>query len=440
MSSDPLSPTRLTPATLTPAQRAAIPVLTVHPGAAHFIYELVAAVEALGFDGRFETGFFHDPHGLLARLASYAPPGLRSRLMREFSRRSFAGISPRRVIGHPLPELLYVAAARSLAHKPEIPRRLMAWRNRVIDGAAARRILRDRPRLVIGHDTSAIASIRAARAVGAKSILNQMIGHVAIGDRILREEAALQPAWADSLHAGAPDWLIDQCIAEAREADAVLVPSDYVRQTMIDVGTAPERIKLLPFGVRVDRFAPLAEAEKAQLRGADGKFRLLYVGQISQRKGLSYALEAVKRLNDPAVELVLVGGMVGEGRGLKPYDGLYRHIRNVPHAEVQTLFQTADAFVYPSLHEGSALAIFEAMASGLPVITTVNSGSMVRDGIDGALVPIRDPDAIAAQIARLKQDEGLRRTQAANARDRALSFTWDQYRITLSAILDDLCA
>lgn len=406
-------------------------VLVAHPGGAHFIYELVAAVQALGFDGAFETGFYFDADGPWAKLAASLPAGARAQLEREFKRRSHGDINAKKVATHALYELLYVAAARKFKHRPALPTALMNFRNRRLDGIAANRVLKERPQVVIGHDTSAIATLKAAKQIGSLAVLNQMIGHVAVGDRILSEEAALHPDWADSLHAGAPQWLIDQCIEEARLADLVLAPSEYVKQTMIEVGTPAERIEIIPFGVRVDRFAPVEGG-----RQPDGKFRLLYVGQISQRKGLKYILEAIKQIGDRSIELLMVGGMVGEGKGLRPYEGWYRHIPNVPHSEVPGLFRTADLFVYPSLHEGSANAIFEGMASGLPVLTTLNSGSMVRDGIEGHIVPIRDVTALADKILAFRNDADKRAAMGRAARVRALQFTWDHYRARLGQILD----
>ena len=409
-------------------------MLVAHPGAAHFIYELVAAIGALGFQPRFETGFYYDSEGALARLVGLLPNGLRRRLARELGRRRFDGIAADQVHFHADLELPYVAAARLMRRYPETVERVLYWRNRKFDQRVGQAITRNPPHIVIGHDTSALRAIRAGKRAGAATVLNQVIGHLAVGDSILREEAARHPEFADSLHAGAPDWLIAQCRDEALEADCVLAPSDYVRRTLIEQGVAPERIALVPFGVRVERFKPLDRPRE------DGVFRLLYVGQISQRKGIKYMLEAVKRLALPDLELVLVGGIVGSGAGLAPYAGHFRHVPNVPHGEVQRLFQSADLFVYPSLHEGSALAIFEAMASGLPVITTENAGSMVRDGVDGYLVPLRDPDAIARRILELRDDPARRRAMAANARQRAEQFTWGHYRERLGAVLDALTA
>ncbi|MBI3516403.1 MAG: glycosyltransferase family 4 protein [Proteobacteria bacterium] len=416
------------------SDRTAKSVLVAHPGAAHFIYELVNAVGALGFRPRFETGFYYDDAGAVARLVGALPEPWRARCARELGRRRFDGIDPADVHSHVGLELPYVAAARLLPRHPDTVERVLYWRNRHFDASVASSIARRPPDVVIGHDTSALRALRAAKRAGAATVLNQVIGHLAVGDSILREEAARHPEFADSLHAGAPDWLVAQCRDEVLEADCVLAPSDYVRRTLIEQGVAPERIALVPFGVRVERFKPPDEPRR------DGVFRLLYVGQISQRKGVKYLLEAVRRLALPDLELVLVGGVVGSGAGLAPYAGLFRHVPNVPHAEVQRLFQSADLFVYPSLHEGSALAIFEAMASGLPVITTEHAGSMVRDGVDGYLVPLRDPDAIERRILELHDDPARRHAMAASARQRAEQFTWGHYRERLGSVLDALIA
>ncbi|TAD91021.1 MAG: glycosyltransferase [Alphaproteobacteria bacterium] len=402
-------------------------VLIAHPGAAHFIYELVVAAVGLGHDTRFATGFYHDPKGGLARLVARLPSGLAAKLERELKRRSFPGLDPAIVDTDALLELAYVGSARIFRSRPALPERVMHWRNSTFDARIAARIraAASAPEIVIGHDTSCLETLRAARERGALAVLNQMIGHLAIGDAILREEAERQPLWADSMHAGAPAWLIDQCRQEALTADRILSPSPYVSETLRQVGVPEERIRLQPFGVRVDRFRP---AERPR---GDGKIRLLYVGQISQRKGLAYLLEAMARLQRSDLELVLVGGIVGAGRGLEAYRPWFRHIPNVPHHEVADLFRSADLFVYPSLHEGSALALIEAMASGLPVITTLNSGTLARDGEDGVLVPIRAVDPLAEAITRLADDPTTRAAMAASARARALEFTWDHYRTRL---------
>jgi glycosyltransferase involved in cell wall biosynthesis len=108
----------------------------------------------------------------------------------------------------------------------------------------------------------------------------------------------------------------------------------------------------------------------------------------------------------------------------------------VPFHEVHALFQTADVFAYPSLHEGSAFASYEALASGLPVVCTPNTGSVVRDGVEGFLVPPRDVDALVERLRLLHRDPDLRARMALAARARAEEFTWAHYGARLSDWLD----
>ena len=119
-----------------------------------------------------------------------------------------------------------------------------------------------------------------------------------------------------------------------------------------------------------------------------------------------------------------------------PYAGLFRYVPHVPVHEVHALFQDADILVYPSLHEGSAFVTYEALASGLPVVTTWNAGSVVRDGIEGFIVPVRDVQALVDRLERLYRDPTLRQTMGEAARKRALDFTWAAYRKRVAAQLD----
>jgi glycosyltransferase involved in cell wall biosynthesis len=100
----------------------------------------------------------------------------------------------------------------------------------------------------------------------------------------------------------------------------------------------------------------------------------------------------------------------------------------VPRTDIPAYFRWADVFVLPSICEGSALVIYEALASGLPVITTPNSGSVVRDNVDGSIVPIRSSDAIAECLEQFAKDADLRCTMGQNARENALqSLSWQAY-------------
>jgi alpha-maltose-1-phosphate synthase len=406
-------------------------VLVHHPGSNHLAYELVAALQATGFETDFDTGFFYTQDGLAARTARALPARWRGKVERELKRRSHPEVDPRRLRFLATPEIAYVAANR-LGLAPGPLARVVGWRNEVFDRWVAARVRREKPGIVVGHDSSALLAQRAAREVGSLSVLNQVIGHIEAGLAVFREEAEGAPEFAETLVVP-PAWIIERCRIEALEADRLLVPSDYVRDTLIERGTKPERIAVIPYGVDIERFRPLPKP-------AGAPFRILFVGALSQRKGIKYLLEAVKRLRLPNAELVLVGRRIGSAEAFSAYDGCFRHVPHVPYHEVHRLFGEADLFVYPSLHEGSAFASYEALASGLPVITTPNTGSVVRDGVDGFIVGPRDVEALMERIERLYRDRDLRLALGAAARTRAEEFTWAAYRGRVASFFNGLAA
>src|SRR5262249_43050854 len=156
------------------------------------------------------------------------------------------------------------------------------------------------------------------------------------------------------------------------------------------------------------------------------KVRLRYVGHLSQRKGVSYLFEAMRQLRSVAT-LTLVGPRVGGDCPVLESE-LKRHdwLGTVPHGRVLDLMAEHDLFVFPSLFEGFALVILEAMAQGLPVIATPNSGGtmVIEDGINGFIVPIRDAAAIAERVSRLAEDRARLSEMSRAALQRAEQMSW----------------
>ncbi len=168
-------------------------------------------------------------------------------------------------------------------------------------------------------------------------------------------------------------------------------------------------------------------------------FRALFVGQVGIRKGVPYLLEAWQRLSWRDAELWLVGRV---SRNASPS---WRVTRALPglcligHLDDPVeAYRQADVFVFPSIEEGSALVTYEALACGLPVVTTPNAGSVVRDGVEGFVVPIRDVEALAERIEQLRSDERLRQEMRKAARARAEGFTWERYGDGLASTLQGL--
>jgi len=277
--------------------------------------------------------------------------------------------------------------------------------------------------VVASYGTGRFA-FEAIRRRGGRAVLSYPIAHNRYQQRFYAEEAELAPAFAAALPRlqELPAEYAERLEAECELADGILVGSAFVRQSFLELGYDPRKIAITPYGVDTARFMPRSAPRQ------DGTFRVLFVGQIGQRKGMSYLLRGYELFRRPDCELHVVGSYVPGHEVYRRYQHLYRHTPNVLHEDLPALFHEADVFLFPSLIEGMPLVVLEAMACGVPVITTTHGpGEVVRDGVDGFFVPIRDPEAIARRLEQLYRDPELRQAMGANARAQAMRHTWEAY-------------
>lgn len=200
---------------------------------------------------------------------------------------------------------------------------------------------------------------------------------------------------------------------EWKLADLILCPSDFVRKGVISEGGPAEKSVVVPYGVELPETSEKAREEKEGLN-------VLFVGRASLPKGIRYLCDALRPFVGRRVKCRIAGLICVDERKLREYaPPNVELLGRVPRSEVARHYRWADAFCLPSLCEGSATVVYEALAFGLPVITTPNSGSIVRDGVEGFIVPMMDAEAIAAALEKLRTDESLLRRMSQAARQRA---------------------
>lgn len=210
-------------------------------------------------------------------------------------------------------------------------------------------------------------------------------------------------------------------------ADYFIVPSEYVARTFLEHGFAESRLFVLPYGVNVDQFVGASARQKDNV----DRFRIIYVGRVIPGKGVQYLLDAFVGLDLPNCELMVIGHIDETMRAFcadyAKRDDRIKFVGSVSHADLPRIYSSGAVFALPSVSEGSALVVYEAMASGLPVITTTNGGSVVRDGIEGFVIPTRDVGAIRDKLHWLYKHPDERLVMGQVAISRALEFSWDQY-------------
>ena len=250
----------------------------------------------------------------------------------------------------------------------------------------------------------------------------QTIASKRIELELLAREHERFPEWETE---ASKDELADEFIereeAEWRVADVILCGSEFVRDGIGRCGGPVQKCVVVPYGVD----APTRNS-RLGTRKSSGPLRVLTVGVVGLRKGSPYVLEAAKQLKGKAVFRMV--GSIGVTPEVEFHLRQYVQLTGaVPRNEIAAHFRWADVFLLPSLCEGSATVTYEAMAFGLPVICTPNTGSVVRDSIDGFIVPIRDSEQIADRLNRLATDPARLVEMGAQAEIRSCGFNLKNY-------------
>ncbi|TFH32548.1 MAG: glycosyltransferase [Deltaproteobacteria bacterium] len=309
-----------------------------------------------------------------------------------------------------------------------------------LDRRAARHIRRHGCDIFHGWTTECLHSLEEAKRIGAKTIVERPAPHPATAWRLLREEyerwGVPLPRDDGNRWLRRIDWAHRDVVIAPMEfslADLVVVQSDFGVRSFIEQGFPPGKMVILPRAVDLKKFPPPAEPK-------EDPFRVLYVGTVCLRKGFLDLLNAWTGLALPGGELWVVGAVHEEIVPLlatcrdDPSIRFFGHLRE----GADRFFPVSTVFVLPSITEGSAKTTYEAMAAGLPVITTLNAGSVVRDGIDGFIVPIRAPDAIKERLLLLYENREMGRAMGKSGQEHVAVFSWETYENRLVSIYGDL--
>ncbi|MEZ9705378.1 glycosyltransferase family 4 protein [Vibrio breoganii] len=203
-------------------------------------------------------------------------------------------------------------------------------------------------------------------------------------------------------------------------ADQIIVPSKFVLNELIKCGVEQNKINLIPFGI--DRTNGYLRKPDDKTEGID----FVFAGVISTRKGIRYLLEAWSDKRFSKDRLHLCGSITPEATSLIKSLGLTNII--LPgFIDTKEYFKKCDVYVFPSLLEGSSKSVYEAMNSSLAVITTIESGSIIKDQFDGLIVAKCDAKALVTKMLEFKFDPKYRYKCAKSGYETVQNYSWDNY-------------
>ena len=328
--------------------------------------------------------------GVLERFISGYPSW---RLARE-------GVPAERRLSYPWLNLPYLALLR-LGWGMEGAQRELFWlAHETIDNFASRHLAESDT--LIAFTGCGLRAGRAAQARGMRYVCDEAGSHAGYRARVLTEEYRHYGAEFPGIHPR----LLTKTLEEYDTADIITVPSAFSAASFADMGVARSRIRKIPYGVDVRRFAKIADPPTEY-------FDVLFAGAVSVRKGIRHLLAAFARLKHPAKRLTLVGAVAP---AIKQY--LHRHppadtvrfLGHVPQPRLKDIMSRSHVLLMPSVEEGLALVQGQAMACGCPVVASWNTGAadLFTNGVEGFIVDSGDVQAMADRLQRLADEPSLR--------------------------------
>jgi len=306
---------------------------------------------------------------------------------------------------------------------------------RSIDQYTAKYIKRvnpDKTAAVYAYEDGAEFSFLAAKLAGIKCFYDLPIGYWRSARKLLSEERDKRPEWAATL-TGFMD--SEKKLArkdeELRLADHIFVASSFTANSLKEFPGNLPPVSIIPYGF------PEPGPEKTYNKDFNRPLKLLFVGGLSQRKGIANLFEAVEAL-DRHIELTIVGHKaVDDCAALNQALSRHKWIPSLPHQEILKLMREHDVLVFPSLFEGFGLVITEAMSQGTPVITTDRTAGpdLIQHGKNGWLIEAGSTPAIKEIIDGIIQDKSIIETVGKAARETAASRPWQTYSTELAGAI-----
>lgn len=387
-------------------------VVVAHPGTQHS-FRLAQEIEDMGHLEKFISSFVLSDGSYTSGLARKA-----------FKNRIIKRVHPNHLKGYPFLEIMSQLRARIGVEAED----LLYKRNRSFQKKVVANDL-DLADVVIGFDTSSWILAEYCQSRGIRFILDVSIGHPVSKEKVFEGLRKQFPRWGDITKAKKPS-LISLELREFELAQQIVVPSSFVKQTLLDNGVDPDKISVIPFGTDVAGFSSCVRGPQL------GPVKFLFFGSLTARKGLPLLLEAWKNVKPSEATLSVAGyGTIPAGVTLP--EGVT--IRGpVAQHEKRELFEQADVFIFPSYFEGLAQVQLEAAASGLPIIGTFNSGAaeLVKDYHNGFVIPPGNTDELISSISYFIKHQELIRPMGEKSRQVMEGFTWTHYRTRWQNLLE----
>jgi glycosyltransferase involved in cell wall biosynthesis len=273
----------------------------------------------------------------------------------------------------------------------------------------------------VGFTSASLEALEYERRQATPTVLHQIHG-ARLEERVVREEIERHNSWLLGKHDPIPQEYFERIAAEWAAADTIVVNSEWTKTALLEEKVPASKMKICPLMYEGETVAPMVRARRST------ELKVLWLGSLSLRKGIVYAIEAARLLEKQPVSFTFTGFL---DVNLPALPANCRYIGRPSWSEIPGLYASHDLFILPTLSDAFGITQIEAMYYGLPVISTPRCGEVVEDGMSGAIVPPGDSKALAEAIGMFLSRPALVDEMSAAALARSQNYTrenvWRRY-------------
>ena len=363
------------------------------------------------------------------------------RIGNEFKRRSFDDIDHSKLYSYPIYDLLRLVSNKLNLHRLTQRNSGIFSPENVYDYIDSRtatylRKSKSKPSHVYGYDGKCKDIFLTAKEIGGiKLIYEAAFGSISYVNKILDHELETNPDWAHSTPK-LSQRTIQKQTTELELSDQIIVASTFAKRTLIESSLIDKKIIVIPYGTHK------VNPKTSQVNTNKTCIKVMYVGALTQQKGISYLFEALNIASKTVeIDTTIIGDDYACGKNKTLNLELRKHtwLNTAPHDKVIAHLLESDILILPSLAEAFGLVVAEALSTGTVVIVSENCGAadLVKHDFNGYVVPIRSPEVIANILINLANDREKLYALKKNALSTSYENTWDTYAEGLINVIND---
>lgn len=390
-------------------------------------YRVVYAMQKAGKLSQYYTSFYYKknkvPFNIFSKINS---------IDRYLSKRYFDGLDQNKIMNFLTLEILEQLIRKLFGHS-QITENFSYYKERIFDKLVSNNIKKS---IIISYPNCCLNTFIKVKKNNGICILDMpTLHHLKIAQTI-DDELILSPEYSKSLTKISSKHY-KRLEQEIELSDFIVVPSDSVKNSLIEFGVPENKVFKINYGSHINQINTYEY--KKYIKGEP--LKLIFVGQIQQKKGIKYLLEAflLMKKSNLNVELTIIGKIYDCEEQIKKFEDIVKFRPFIERSELRSVMLENHILIQPSLIEGSSLAIIESMSCGLAIIATENCGAdYISNGNNGIIIPIRNSIKIFESVIELYYNEDLLEKLRKNGIKTASNYSWDNYYDFWTTFIDTI--